>query len=99
MRLLHQVVGLARALFRHEELDSGIADELGFHIERETAANLERGMSPQDAYRAARLKVGSVDGALEIARDAAPGSSSASPEQARQRRREATPSSLCIAAA
>ena len=73
MRLLHQVVGLARALFRHEELDSGIADELRFHIERETAANLDRGMSPQDAYRAARLKVGSVDGALEIARDERPG--------------------------
>ena len=45
-----------------------------FHVERETEANIARGLSPASAFREARLTVGSVDAALEAARDDRPGS-------------------------
>ena len=44
-----------------------------FHVERETDANIARGMSPDEARRAARLTFGSVDDAHETSRDDRPG--------------------------
>jgi len=73
MRVLYRAAALFRALFQHEHVDADIADELRFHIERETEANIARGMQPDVARRTARLKVGSVDDALETARDDRPG--------------------------
>src|ERR1043166_3916457 len=74
MRIIYRVIAMARALFLSREVEANIADELQFHIERQTQANVRRGMKPDDAYRAAWLKVGSVDDALETARDDRPGS-------------------------
>jgi hypothetical protein len=54
-------------------VDADLADEMRFHIERETEANVARGMSPDAARRAARLTFGSVDDAQERARDERPG--------------------------
>src|SRR5215211_6456191 len=44
-----------------------------FHVERETQANVARGMAPDAARRAARLTFGSVDSAHETSRDDRPG--------------------------
>lgn len=74
MRLLYRAAAIARALFRSEAVDDDLADELRFHVDRETEANVRRGMTPDDAYRAARLTVGRIDDALETARDDRPGS-------------------------
>ncbi len=73
MRILHQIVALWRSLFRSARIDADLADEMRFHIERETEANIARGMSPEAAHRAARLKFGSVEVAQETSRDERPG--------------------------
>ncbi|MFN2567164.1 MAG: ADOP family duplicated permease [Gemmatimonadaceae bacterium] len=73
MRLAHQIVALFRALFRSGRVDADLADEMRFHVERETEANIARGMSPDAARRAARLTFGSIDAAQEQSRDDRPG--------------------------
>ena len=73
MRILHQIVALFRALFRNTRVDADLADEMRFHIERETDANIARGMSPGAARRAAHLTFGSVDASHEQSRDDRPG--------------------------
>ena len=45
------------------------AEEMRFHIERETEHNIRRGMSPQEARRAAGRAFGGVDRFVEIGRD------------------------------
>jgi putative ABC transport system permease protein len=49
-------------------------DELEFHVERQTEANIAQGMSLDEARRAARIATGRVDDALEGARHERPGS-------------------------
>src|SRR5262245_3715594 len=74
MRILHQIIGLWRALFRSARIDADLADEMRFHVERETEENLARGMTPDAARRAARMTFGSIDAAQEWSRDDRPGS-------------------------
>ena len=47
----------------------GLADDMRDHIERETRENIERGMSPAEARRAALRKFGNVARAMEETRD------------------------------
>src|SRR5690349_21274213 len=75
MRILDQIVALFRALFRNTQIDADLADEMSFHVARETEANIARGMSPDAARRAARLTFGSIDDAQELSRDDRPGAS------------------------
>lgn len=75
MRIIHQIVALWRVVFRSSRVDADLAEEMRFHVERETEANIARGMSPAAARRAARLTFGSVDTMQESARDDRPGSS------------------------
>jgi putative ABC transport system permease protein len=73
VRIVHQIVALWRALFQSARIDADLANEMRFHVERETEANIARGMSPEAARRAARLTFGSVDAAQEWSRDDRPG--------------------------
>jgi putative ABC transport system permease protein len=73
MRIIHRVVGLWRSVFRSSDIDASLAEEMRFHLERETEANLARGMSVEAARRAARLTFGSVDALQEGARADRPG--------------------------
>lgn len=73
MRIVDQSLSLVRALIRSRRIDADLADEMRFHVERETEANIARGMPRDAAYRAARLLFGSVDAAQESARDERPG--------------------------
>jgi predicted permease len=73
MRIRAQLTGLLRSLVRSDRLDTDLADEMRFHIEREADANVARGMSREDALRAARLTFGSVDASHEQSRDERPG--------------------------
>lgn len=50
---------------RREELD----EEIQYHIDRQTAKNIEQGMSPAAARRAAIVKFGGVERAKEAVRD------------------------------
>jgi hypothetical protein len=62
---VHQIVALWRALFQSARIDADLADEMRFRGERETEANILRGMFQEAARRAARLAFGSVDAAQE----------------------------------
>ena len=73
MRILLQLAAWLRAIFRGGQVDAELAEEMRFHIERETRANVARGMSAEAAHRAARLTFGSVDVAQETSRDERPG--------------------------
>jgi putative ABC transport system permease protein len=46
-----------------------VADEMQFHIDRETQHNIDQGMSAQEARRKAKQDFGSIDSVTEAARD------------------------------
>jgi putative ABC transport system permease protein len=58
-----------RGLFQRRRAEREIDDELAFHVEMETQANVARGMSPADARRAALRAFGGVTQAKETVRD------------------------------
>ena len=56
--------------FRQRRHDDEFDDEVRFHLAMETDANLERGMSPIEARRTARVRLGGVEQVKERWRDA-----------------------------
>jgi putative ABC transport system permease protein len=58
-----------RWFVRRGQIESGLAEEIGFHIERQTEENLRAGMTPRDAHRQALIKFGGVEQARESTRD------------------------------
>ncbi len=58
-----------RAMFRREQLESELDEEMRFHLEKEIEQNLARGMSASAARAAARRSFGSVEVFKEEARD------------------------------
>ena len=73
MRTAHRLLAFVRAVFRSGRIDTDLAEEMRFHIEREVEANIARGLSPAAARRAARLTFGSLDASHELSRDDRPG--------------------------
>ena len=67
---LAELRGRTRALFRRGAVERDLADEIGFHLEMETEANIRRGMAPDEARRAARVAFGGVERVREDHRDA-----------------------------
>jgi predicted permease len=64
-----RVLAWLGAMRRRRQIDAEAAEELAFHLEQETQANVERGMTPHDARRAARLALGGEAQTLEAVRD------------------------------
>src|SRR5206468_10581922 len=58
-----------RPLRLRNELESGLDEEIRFHIDRQTEKNLRAGMAPDEAHRQALIKFGGVDRARESTRD------------------------------
>ena len=58
-----------RALFQRRRVEDELQRELRFHLERETELNVARGMSPDEARRAAMLAFGGVAQAREAVAD------------------------------
>lgn len=70
MRRLGSLLGLARRLWRREEFENNLNDELRFHLE-ERADHLERtGLTRAEAVRRARLELGGLEGYKEECRQA-----------------------------
>jgi putative ABC transport system permease protein len=65
MTRLRSLASRLAALFRKENLREEFDQELRVHVEMEIEQNLRRGMSPEQAHRAARLRIGGVDQAKE----------------------------------
>jgi len=62
-------MGIVRALFRRPRLHQVLNDEVAHHIELQTAEYIAAGMSPADAARAARLRFGDANTAIEECRE------------------------------
>ena len=58
-----------RALFRRGRLERELEAELRFHLDRQVAEHLERGLSPREARRRALAAFGGVDAVKEMSRD------------------------------
>ncbi len=58
-----------RTLFDRDALDAELDAELADHLDRQTSANIQRGMTPIAARRAARVEFGAVQRYKEEARD------------------------------
>ena len=56
-------------LVRRGELESGLDEEIRFHIDGQTQKNLQAGMSTEEARRQALIKFGGVERTREGARD------------------------------
>jgi len=61
----------ARLLGRvnRDRLDDEFEEELRFHLQMEADTNLRRGMTPEQARRAARVRLGGIEGLREECRD------------------------------
>jgi predicted permease len=70
MSLLTEITGRLRALFRRRSADSGMDEEIRFHLEMEAEKYRRQGLSPEEASRRARRAFGSVSGVREDTRDA-----------------------------
>ena len=58
-----------RNLFRKQQLDRDLNDELATHLALHIADNLHSGMSPEEARRVALLKLGGIEQTKESVRD------------------------------
>jgi predicted permease len=58
-----------RSLFRNEQLDRDLSDELAAHLEMHIADNLRAGLSPEEARRRALMQLGGVEQTKESMRD------------------------------
>lgn len=61
MKWLNVFSARLRALFRREAVIHDIDEEMRIHVEIEMEANVERGIPPDDARRAALMGFGNLD--------------------------------------
>src|SRR5467141_5212868 len=68
MSLLRNITSGLRSLFRNEQVDRELNEELGAYLEMEAAEKMKQGMSRKDAVRAVRLERGGLELAKEVVR-------------------------------
>src|SRR6266581_9004676 len=68
MSLLRNLASGLRSLFRKEQVDRELNEELGTYLEMAAAEKVKQGMNGKDALREVRLERGSVDAAKEVVR-------------------------------
>ena len=66
---LRELAGRLRAFFRARDLDRDLEQELDSHVRMLTEENVRRGMAPDEARRAARIRVGGIASIREQHRD------------------------------
>src|SRR5262245_49783099 len=69
MNRIWQVWQWARSIVFRRRLESGLDEELRFHIDQQTAAFRRAGMSADEARRQALIRFGGVEGFRERTRD------------------------------
>src|SRR5438105_10964911 len=70
MSLLRNITSGLRSLFRKEQVDRELNEELGTYLEMAAAEKMRQGMSRQEAVRVIRLERGSPETTKEIVRSA-----------------------------
>jgi predicted permease len=68
--LFRNITSGLRSLFRKEQVDRELHEELGAYLEMEAAEKMRQGMSRKDALRAVRLERGSFEITKEVVRSA-----------------------------
>jgi predicted permease len=68
-RLLYVLPLRLRTLFRRAQVERDLADELAFHVERQAAAQVARGVAPAEARRAALRTLRGIDRRKQECRD------------------------------
>ena len=58
-----------RSLFRRREADGDLEEELRYHVERKTEENMAKGMTPEEARRAALVEMGGIEKRKEECRE------------------------------
>jgi putative ABC transport system permease protein len=69
MRWHHRLYVTLRGWFGSSNLDRELNEELQFHLDRQVRSNIESGMSPAEARRAASIALGQFDPIREASRD------------------------------
>jgi predicted permease len=69
MKLTSRLAGGLRALFHRHQVEAELDDELGEFLQRTIERNISRGMGVEEATRAARIEIGSIDVVKEQVRD------------------------------
>jgi putative ABC transport system permease protein len=59
-----------RAIFRAKSMDTGLDEELKFHLDRQLEKSIQSGLSPEEAHRRVRLDFGGATQVTEECRDA-----------------------------
>src|SRR6267143_5646671 len=70
MAFLRNIVTGLRSLFRKEQVNRELDEELGEYLEMATDEKMKEGMSRQDARRAVRLDRGSLEVTKQVVRSA-----------------------------
>src|SRR6267143_1484275 len=68
MSLLRNITSGLRSLFRKDQVDRELDEELGAYLEMEAAEKMKEGMSRKDAVRTVRLERGSLEITKEVVR-------------------------------
>src|SRR4029077_9282299 len=68
MPFLRNIASGLRSLFRKEQVDRELNEELGTYLEMAAAEKSAQGMSPREALRAVRLECGSLEVTKEVVR-------------------------------
>jgi len=55
--MMSRLVSIVRFLFRREQVERDIDQELRYHVDRQTEVNIARGMDREEARRQAILSV------------------------------------------
>jgi putative ABC transport system permease protein len=69
MRWVANAIEAVKVLFRKEKMEEELEQELLFHLEMEEEKYIQAGMSPQEARRLARRRLGGVERVKEEVRD------------------------------
>src|SRR5436853_1078444 len=68
MSLLRNITSGLRSLFRKDQVDRELDEELGAYLEMEAAERMRQGISRTDALREVRLERGSLEVTKELVR-------------------------------
>jgi putative ABC transport system permease protein len=74
VRWHHRLYVMLRGWFRSSQLDQELGDELQFHFDRQVQANLDSGMTAEQARRSAAIAMGQTGPIHEVSRDQRAGS-------------------------
>jgi putative ABC transport system permease protein len=67
--MLHRLIAYARGIGGRRRISTEVDEELAFHLEQETAANMARGLAPSEARRLALAALGGLTPTAEATRE------------------------------